>query len=195
MDSYVYRKNEISGASFTLHPMSDNFVRIIKESLNTADTSNVWMETDDVTTTIRGKLFHVFDVTKAIVYYAAQTGSHISFHVTYSYGCPGDSEADTHLTSADTPVNKINLESDKQYAAAKFALYPLKDVSYMETIYQQIELMKQYVEVTPVHYATKLEGDLVSIFTGLEKVFKATIEQEAAHTVMTADFSVNSPSH
>lgn len=195
MDVCVNRKKEITGASFTLHPMSDDFARIIKESLNKTDTSNVWMETDDVTTTIRGDVVHVFDVTQAIVYYAAQTGQHISFHVTYSYGCPGDSEADTYLGANDTPTNVNNIKVDKQYAAAKFSLYPLKNESYMDVIYQQIELMKEYVDVTPVHYATKLEGDLLRIFTGLEKVFTATIHQGSTHTVMTADFSVNSPSH
>src|SRR5699024_7980027 len=132
--------------------MRDDCGRSIKESLNKTDTSTVWMETDDVTTTIRGDVVHVFDVTQEIVYYASQTGEHISFHVKYSYGCPEDSEADTYLGGNDTPINVKNIKVDKQYAAAKFSLYPLKNVSYMDVIYQQIELMKEYVDVTPVHY-------------------------------------------
>src|SRR5699024_3171298 len=141
MDVCVNRKKEITGASFTLHTMSDDFARIIKESLNKTDTSTVWMETDDVTTTIRGDVVHVFDVTQAIVYYAAQTGEHISLHVTYSYGCIVDYEDDTYHSRNDNQKKVKNIKLDKQYAAAKFSLYPLKNVSYMDVIYQQIELM------------------------------------------------------
>src|SRR5699024_5092695 len=130
MDVCVNRKKEITGASFTLHPMSDDFARIIKESLNKTDTSNVWMETDDVTTTIRGDDVHVFYVTQAIVYYAAQTCRHISFRVPYSYRCLGHSEAKTYHGSNKTPTNVNNIKVDKQYAAVQFSLYPLKNESY-----------------------------------------------------------------
>ena len=66
------------------------------------------MATDDVTTTVRGKLVHVFDVTKAIFIHAATTGEHVAFQATYSLGCPGDSSGD-----AVDPVfssNKENIE-------------------------------------------------------------------------------------
>src|SRR5699024_9159231 len=103
--------------------------------------------------------------------------------------------ADTYLGGNDTPINVKNIKVDKQYAAAKFSLYPLKNVSYMDVIYQQIELMKEYVDVTQVHYATKLEGDLLRIFTGLEKVFTATIHQGSTHTVMISVFFMNNSSN
>lgn len=187
--------NGIAGASFSLHPMSDDFVEVIKETLQEVDTTNVWMETDDVTTTARGKLTHVFDVTKAIFVHASRTGKHVAFQVTYSFGCPGDSKGDAYLASDDTPVNLKKVEQDNLYAAAKFSLYPLGGEHYMDTIYEQIDRMKKYVTVTPVHYSTKLEGGLIDIFNGLEKVFHSVVDSGASHTVMTVAISANSPTH
>lgn len=195
MTSKQSEKMEITGASFSIHIMSDDFKQVIKDALVQTNATNVWLQTDDVTTVVRGKTVHVFDVTKAILYYASESGAHVSFHATYSFGCPGDSTGDIYLETHDTPVNVQKINSSKQYAAAKFSLYPLTGAAYMNTIYEKIETMKEYVKVIPVHYATKLEGNLFTIFAGLEKIFQETIKQEAGHTVMTVDFSVNSPSH
>src|SRR5699024_11008459 len=92
----IMGNQQIAGASFSLYPMSDDFVAIIQKSLSETDTSKVWMQTDDVTTTVRGKVVHVFDVTKAIMIHAAKTGKHVAFQATYSLGCPGDSEGDVY---------------------------------------------------------------------------------------------------
>src|SRR5690625_2219566 len=94
MKNQTCGNSHIAGASFTLYPMSDQFVEIILSSLKEVNSSKVWMETDDVTTTIRGKLCHVFDVTQAIFLQAAKTGVHVGFQATYSIGCPGDSTGD-----------------------------------------------------------------------------------------------------
>lgn len=195
MTSKQSKKMEITGASFSIHIMSDDFKQVIKDALAETDATNVWLKTDDVSTTIRGKMMHVFDVTKAVLYYASESGHHVSFHATYSFGCPGDSAGDTYLATHEHPVNIQKMSSTPHYAAAKFSLYPLTGAAYMNTIYEKIEAMKEYVKVIPVHYATKLEGDLLTIFAGLEKIFQETMKQEAGHTVMTVDFSVNSPSH
>ncbi|HSO57676.1 MAG TPA: YkoF family thiamine/hydroxymethylpyrimidine-binding protein, partial [Paenisporosarcina sp.] len=72
----------IVGLRFSLHPMADNFIEIIKGALREADTSNVWMHTDDVSTVMRGKQIHVFDTVRAIVLYAAKTGTHVAFNGT-----------------------------------------------------------------------------------------------------------------
>ena len=56
----------IVGFRFSLHPMTNDFISVIKGALQETDTSNVWMHTDDVSTVIRGKQVHVFNVAKAI---------------------------------------------------------------------------------------------------------------------------------
>src|SRR5699024_9498856 len=150
------------------------------------------MQTDDVTTTVRGKMVHVFDVTKAIMIHAAERGIHVAFQATYSFGCLGDSAGDVYLSE---DYNLANLEvtvSENQYAVAKFSLYSLGGGDYMDIIYEKIDVMKEYVSVKPAHYSTKLEGDVVHIFNGLEKVFQATVNSGSSHTVMTVSVSVNS---
>lgn len=195
-DNLVSGHHKITGASFSLHPMSDNFIEVIEAALSETDTSNVWMKTDDVTTLARGTTAHVFDVTKAICVYAAKTGKHVAYQATYSVGCPGDSETDVYAVRDDAPLNQLKDGDQQLYAAAKFSLYPLGgNANFGETINAQIELMEKYVKVTRAPYATKLEGGLIDIFNGLEDAFQKTVDAGANHTVMTVTISMNSPSH
>src|SRR5690625_4979360 len=115
MEELNCRTSEIAGASFTLSPMSDDFVEVIESTLSAVNTSKLWLETDDVSTIIRGKLIHVFDVTKAICLQAAKSGKHVSFQATYSLGCPGDTEADAYLASDDTPSNLVQTETTHSF--------------------------------------------------------------------------------
>lgn len=188
-------KSDIAGASFSIHPMSSGFIDIIIGALEDADTSKVHMDTDDVTTTVRGKLVHVFDVTKAIFLHAAKTGEHVAFQATYSLGCPGDSKGEAYMAEDDIRLNTDQVKEIKQPAAAKFSLYPLGGGDYMDVIYEQIEAMKKYVKASHAHYSTRLDGEALDIFHGLEQVFKATVEGGSSHTVMTVSISANSPSH
>lgn len=184
----------VTGASFSLHPMSDDFVDVIQAALGETNTSKVWMETDDVTTTVRGKTVHVFDVTKSICLHAAKTGKHVAFQATYSVGCPGDTETDTYVEIDDIPSNVTQDGKENPFAAAKFSLYPLGGGNYMDTILEQIELMKKHVNVSKAHLSTKLSGGLLDIFIGLEDVFEKTVKAGSDHTVMTVTVSINSPS-
>lgn len=183
-------------ANFSLHPMSDNFVEIIENALQETDTSKVWMETDDVSTTVQGKLIHVFNVTMSICLHAAKTGKHVAFQATYTTACPGNIKSNSSklLEVDDIPRNKISGEASNLYTAAKFAIYPLGDGDYIDFISKQIELMKQFVTVTPSYSTTKLSGSLIDVFKGLENVFHA-MYKEPSHTVMTVNMSLNSPSH
>src|SRR5699024_3502498 len=68
MEELNCRTSEIAGASFTLSPMSDDFVEVIESTLSAVNTSKVWLETDDVSTTIRGKLIMCLMLQKQSVY-------------------------------------------------------------------------------------------------------------------------------
>lgn len=182
-------------ADFTLSPMSDDFVEVILGTLDKTNTSKVWMETDDVSTVVRGKSVHVFDVTKAICVYGAQTGKHVSFQARYSLGCPGNEKTEVFLSMNDKSEDTFRAEDEKIYAAAKFSLYPIGAADFSETILNQIEKMKSYVKVSRVPTATKLEGSLTAMFNGLEEVFQATVDAGADHVVMMVSVSMNSPSH
>ena len=45
----------ISGARFSLSPMSDDFIEIILGALDKTDTSNLWTQTDNTSTVYRAK--------------------------------------------------------------------------------------------------------------------------------------------
>ena len=192
------KKNEedrLAGCSFSIYPMSDQFADIIITALEQVDTSKVWINTDEVSTIVRGRIPHVFDVTQAVFLQAAKTGEHVVFSGTFSVGCPGDTEGHSYMAEDDTPANLEISEKTEQDIVAKFALYPMGGGDYMDVIYRQIEAMKEHgVEVSPTHYETKLAGSAQNVFEGLEKVFLKTDRAGSSHTVMTATVSANSPS-
>lgn len=185
--------SRIVGCQFSLHPMSDNFVDIILSTLSEVDTSKVWKETDDVSTCIRGKMIHVFDVAKAIFLYAANTGEHVAMNGTFSIGCPGDTEADAYMDETDIPLNEEKTKSILQIAGCKFSLYPMGHEDYMDKIYEQINLSKhRNVTVTSTHYATRLDGDVHDIFNALHESFEL-VQEKVSHVTMTFSLSANSP--
>ncbi|WP_226037381.1 Ykof family thiamine-binding protein [Aquibacillus saliphilus] len=195
MKKFVCGSNRIAGCSFSIHPMSDDFIEVITSAIKSVDTSKVWIETDDVSTLVRGRIPHIFDVTKAIFLHTANSGVHVALNATYSVGCPGDTTGDVYMAEDDFQLNKTTSEQIKQKVATKFALYPLGGGDYMDTIYRQIEAMKSHgVEVSGTHYATRLDGEAVNVFNGLEKVFIDMEEGGSSHTVMTVSMSANSPS-
>ena len=183
----------IVGFRFSLHPMSNDFVSVIKGALEQTDTSNVWMHTDDVSTVIRGKQVHVFNVAKAITLHAAKTGEHISLSGTFSAGCPGDSAGDVYLDKVDDIANK---DDTKQYVSSQFALYPMNNPNYMEVIYREIERAIEFgVYNESMHYASGIHGDIHDVFAFYEETFSQARSEEHKHLVMTVSMSINSPSH
>ncbi|MEA1852323.1 YkoF family thiamine/hydroxymethylpyrimidine-binding protein [Cytobacillus sp. OWB-43] len=185
--------SSIVGCQFTLSPMSERYVDIILFALKEVNMSKVWSETDDVSTCIRGKQIHVFDVVKAIFLHAAKTGEHIAMSGTFSIGCPGDSAADVYMDESDIALNKDDTKEIDQLAGCKFALYPLGREDYMEKIYEQIDWSKETeVNVSHSHYATRLDGKVNDIFNLLQNVFDQT-KQDVSHVTMTFTLSANSP--
>lgn len=185
----------IAGCSFSLYPMSDDFVDLILSSLKTVDSSKVWMKTDEVSTIVRGRIPHIFDVTSAAFLQVAKTGTHVVYSSTFSVGCPGDTEGHVFMAEDDEPMNRNLIDDVEQEVSAKFALYPMGGGNYMDPIYEQIEAMKSHgVEVELTHYETKLFGSAKNIFKGLQSVLQAMEDAGSPHTVMTVTVSANSPS-
>ncbi len=73
-----------------------------------------------------------------------------------------------------------------------FALYPLGTDGHMETIYRAIDRAKHdgRVTVTPVHFATRLEGSLDDVLRIIQDTFD---EANAPHVVVHATISAGSP--
>ncbi len=194
--SFACGTSPIIGLRFSLHPMADNFVEIIKGALSKADTSNVWMHTDDVSTVMRGKEIHIFDTIKAIVLHAAKTGAHVAFNGTFSVGCPGDTAGDVYLEKDDVRLNEPQVKGLQQYVSSQFALYPMNNPDYMSVIYKEVERAKERgVFNASMHYASGLHGDIHDVFAFLEEAFSQARSTEHRHLVMTVNMSINSPSH
>ncbi|MCM3745548.1 Ykof family thiamine-binding protein [Sporosarcina luteola] len=183
----------IVGFRFSLYPMADDFVSVIKGALEKTDTSNVWMHTDDVSTVMRGKQVHVFNVAKAIALHAAKTGKHIALSGTFSAGCPGDTAGDAYLDKAEKIANT---DGTNQYVSSQFALYPMNNPAYMDIIYREVDRAKeQGVFNESMHYASGIHGDIHDVFAFYEEAFSNARSEGHKHLVMTVSMSINSPSH
>ncbi|MEK3888154.1 YkoF family thiamine/hydroxymethylpyrimidine-binding protein [Bacillus sp. FSL K6-3431] len=194
MTHSVCGTSRIVGLRFSLYPMSDQFVEIIKTTLKDVDTSKVWMKTDDISTCIRGKMEHVFDVGKAVYIHAAKTGKHIVLNGTFSIGCPGDSDGDTYMSEDNFRNNEPIVADLHIEAPTQFALYPLNNENYMQIIADVCGIAKEKGTLTGgVHYASRLDGDAHDVFATLEQALRFTQEQ-VSHVTMTVNISGNSPS-
>lgn len=194
MTNFACGTSRIVGCRFSLYVMSDRFVDIILGALKEVDSSKVWMKTDDVSTCIRGKEAHVFDVAKAIFIQAAKTGVHVVFNGTFSIGCPGDSEGDVYMSEDDERMNEASTKEVSLDTACQFALYPMNRDDYMEIIADQVEMAKAKGTFTSgIHYATRLDGNVHDVFHTLEQAFQQSQKTERSHVVMTAVVSANSP--
>jgi uncharacterized protein YqgV (UPF0045/DUF77 family) len=174
--------------------MSEQYADLILSAIKTVDSSNVWMKTDRVSTIVRGRIPHLFDVTQAAFLEIAKTGEHVVYSATFSVGCPGDTEGHAYMDVDETPLNRDLIESAEQDISAKFALYPMGGGNYMDPIYEQIEAMKNFgISVELTHYETMLDGSAQNIFNGLQSVLQAMEDAGTPHTVMTVTLSANSP--
>ena len=78
--------------------------------------------------------------------------------------------------------------------ACQFSVYPLGEPDYMEVIYDVIAQTKAHRAYSgSQHFCTRLEGPIDAVFEALASAFSLA-SGAAAHTVMTATLSVNSPS-
>lgn len=182
----------IVGFRFTLSPMTSDFVSVIKGALKETDLQHVWRHTDDVSTLIRGRSEHVFDVAKAVLSHATKTGIHVSMSGTFSVGCPSELIGDDSLGVTSGPLNG---RVGRQYVSSQFALYPLGQDDYMDIIDEEIDFAKaRGVFNDGMPGASGIHGDIEPVFAFYEATFDR-VRDRASHVVMTVTFSVNSPSH
>ena len=187
-------KEDISGASFMLAPMTDRYEEVIMGAVRKMDTSRVWINTSKMGTVCRGRRDDVFDCVKACFAYAYQPDVHMTLTLTLSKGCPGDCDVDYVLAEEGTPANEEGTKDLHFPVDVKFALYSLGDGDYMPEISQIIALADEmHVFRKMMHYATVLQGDVQDIFAYFNKAFRHC-EDTMSHFVMEITMSVNSPS-
>lgn len=183
----------VAGCKFSLYPMTDNFVEIILGALEKTDTSKVWKKIDKLSTCVRGKREHIFDVTKGLFINAYRENIHMVFEGTFSKGCPGDTDADSFMEVDSIKMNEEKVKDKNFSAVGKISFYPMGEGDYMEHIAKVVYIAKDYgVFAGSSHYASMIEGNIHDIFKALEEIFKYG-EENISHYILQVTLSVNSP--
>ncbi len=181
----------ITGCRFTLAPMSDNYIDIILGAVKKVDTSKIFSETDKTSTIYRGKREHVINAVEACFTHAHNPKVHMTCEMTFSKGCPGDSDADSYMAENDVLLNDT---SDINFdVISKISLYPLGSTEYMNGIIDAVNMAKdRNLYVKSAHYCTILKGNIHDIFKYYHDML-AHIDTMYSHYVLQATISVNSP--
>lgn len=185
---------DVVGCRMSLYPMKDQFADQILSSIEKVDTSEVWNETDLFSTLYRGELESVIDATKATFVHAYDQNVHMVSELTFSRGCPGDTEADSYLTEEPKTPNASSREVGDFPVQCKFSFYAFGDDDYMDKIAKIVELADEKgLNPTSAHYVTTLEGSANDLFDYFEEMSRFS-RGFIPHFVIQATLSVNSPS-
>lgn len=188
------------GARFTIAVMHSDFVRIIVEALADADSADLDVVTDPVSTLVRGSEQRVLEYVTAVIAGAARGGHHVTASVLLSRGCPGEVTCSTTpgllAEAAAVPV----LSSTGIQASAHWSLYPLDDTGrpgeapdHLRDIYEAIDYAKELgTYVRGEHYATLLEGDLADVL-GTVAAGWVMVGRSVQHVTSHATLSISSP--
>jgi hypothetical protein len=183
------------GARVTISVMSDRYVEVILGALKNVDSTDLIIQTGDVSTYIGGSESNILRYLNDLSHQMSITGYHSSIAIHLFRGCPG--AVICQLPSprfVDIPHSHIK----GQWASAEWTLYPLTDTpgaDHMRDIYEAIEYAKgNGTFVKSDKSVTRLEGDLGSI---LETAVAGWIQvgRSVQHVVSHLTISVNSPSH
>ncbi|MDO6458806.1 YkoF family thiamine/hydroxymethylpyrimidine-binding protein [Celeribacter halophilus] len=198
------------GAQVSLYPMTSNFVDVIMTGLDALSPykNDLRIETDDMSTLMVGAPEPLFAAIRDLFAASAKRPEHVTMHVTFSRGCPG--EPDDPGCRCET-LEKAQDQSlkDRQALAAEavaqapdlgvaldvqFSLYVMGSGDHMDEIYGCIDFLKTSGTFhKSKNFCTRLRGDAGAVFETLRQAFLRFGPAEGHVTIdMTA--SANSPS-
>ena len=198
------------GAQVSLYPMTSDFVNVIMSSLEALDPyrDKLRIETDDISTLMVGAPEPLFDAVRDLFARAARQPDHVTMHVTFSRGCPG--EPDDPICRCETLTRAQGLSLSERQAEAQeavrtapalgvaidvqFSLYVLGQDRHMDEIYGCIDFLRNSgTFLRSKNFCTRLRGDAGAVFETLRQAFLRFGPAEGHVTIdMTA--SANSPS-
>jgi uncharacterized protein YqgV (UPF0045/DUF77 family) len=188
------------GARFTVAVMDADFADIILAALASADTSDLDIETDPVSTLVRGSEQRVLEYISAVIAGAARGGHHVTASLLLSRGCPGEVACETTpgLLADAAPIPVLPATGIR--ASAHWSLYPLDDTGrpgeapdHLRDIYAAIDYSKESgTYVRGEHYATLLEGDLADVL-GTVAAGWVLVGRSVQHVTSHATISIASP--
>lgn len=201
-----------SGAQFSIHAMSDDYVDVILGGVRALGSpDDLRLETDDISTLVVGTPQRVFEAMQTAYAESCRLGGHVVLQAHISRGCPGepdeplctprsgDGSEETSTAGAGTTATAAvadprSVDPVGIPVAAQFSLYPLASDRYMEVIAAEIEQMKESgVFEHSKHFCTKLRGDLAAVLAAVHGSFERAAEH-AGHVVIQLTVSKGSPS-
>lgn len=188
------------GARFTVAVMDGDFADIILAALHSANARDLVVETDPVSTLVRGSEQRVLEYISAVIAGASRGGHHVSASLLLSRGCPGEVTCETTpgLLADAAPVPTLAATGIR--ASAHWSLYPLDDTGrpgeapdHLRDIYAAIDHAKQLgTYVRGEHYATLLEGDLADVLVTIAAGW-VLVGRSVQHVTSHATISIASP--
>ena len=180
------------GARFSIYPMTARYVPVILEAIDGLARSGLEVETDEVSTFIKGDRNDVWSTLEGAFAKAARSGEHVVMTALLSHGCPGEElcEIDPRTGTADAPRTHPGAGVR---VSCQWSLYPLGEPGYMDVIYKAIADTKDAgVFSQGRHFVSHLDGDLDRVLGSIRRAFDLACES-AAHVAAHITLSANSP--
>ena len=188
------------GARFTVAVMDSDFADIILNALADADATDLTVQTDPVSTLVRGSEQRVLEYVTVVIAAAAAHGHHVSANLLLSRGCPGEVTCSTTpgLLAEAAPIP--TLAATGLRASAHWSLYPLDDTGrpgespdHLRDIYAAIDHAKERgTYVRGEHYATLLEGDVADVLSTVAAGW-VLVGRSVQHVTSHVTLSIASP--
>lgn len=189
------------GARFTVAVMDDDFAAIILRALSSADPTGLEIQTDPVSTLVRGSEQRVLEYITAVIAEASSGGNHVSATLLLSRGCPGEVTCDITpgLLAVASAIPQVPATGIR--ASAHWSLYPLDDTGrpgespdHLRDVYAAIDYAKEIgTYVRGEHYATLLEGDIAEVL-GTVAATWVLVGRSVQHVASHVTLSISSPS-
>lgn len=184
------------GARVTLSVMTDDYVRVITDALDAVVTEELEIDTDKVSTFVRGSEERIAAYLRDLIATAARSGHHLVATVLISRGCPGEVCGTVPPPAAEAPV----LRRAGQQVQAQWSLYPLfdpdgvaSDGDHLAPVWAAIDRAREAgTFLRAEHFVTTLRGDVADVLGTILECWLAAA-QVTQHVVTHATIVANSP--
>jgi hypothetical protein len=186
------------GARITLSVMADDYVSVITDALTAVETHDLEIDTDKVSTFVRGPEHRIATYLCDLVAAAARSGHHVVATVMISRGCPGEVCGTVPPPAVEPP----SLEPTGTHVQAQWSLYPLfdprddgdaPDGDHLAPVWAAIERAREAgTYLRSEHFATTLHGDIADVLVTMFDTWLAAA-QVTQHVVTHATIVANSP--
>jgi len=185
------------GARVTLAVMADDFAEVITRALRETDSTGLELQSDSVSTFVRGDEQRICDYLCGLIATVGRTGRHASASVLLSRGCPGEvCRVIDELPLVSPPV----LALTGIPVIAQWALYPLSDGATAERSADHMRDITAVIDDARArrtflrgdHFVTTLSGDLAQVIATVAAGW-VDVGRHVQHVTTHATISINSP--